>query len=181
MRRASAAAAIAFERVQLIPRRVRPLDATLAAIAEADVITMGPGSLFTSIMPNLLVQGIPAAIHRSRAIKACFVNLMSQPGETTHFTASDHIRAIHQHSRAGLLDYAVINNAPIAPAIRKRYARQQATPVENDTAAILEMGVKVMAGNLVWPGEKVRHDPGTTAAVTVKLAQEGRRRKLVRP
>ncbi len=170
-----------IERVQLIPRRVRPLDATLAAIAEADVITMGPGSLFTSIMPNLLVQGIPAAIHRSRAIKACFVNLMSQPGETTHFTASDHIRAIHQHSRAGFLDYAVINNAPIPPAIRKRYAREQATPVENDTAAILEMGVKVMVGNLVWPGEKVRHDPGTTAAVTVKLAQEGRRRKLVRP
>jgi len=170
-----------IQRVQLIPRRVRPLAATLAAIAEADVITLGPGSLFTSIMPNLLVQGIPAAICRSRAIKACFVNLMSQPGETTHFRASDHIRAIRQHSRIGLLDYAVVNTAPIAPAMKKRYARQQATPVENDTAAIIKMGVKVIAGNLVWHGAKVRHDPGTTAAVTVKLAQEGRRRKLGRP
>jgi len=170
-----------IQRVQLIPRRVRPLAATLAAIAEADVITLGPGSLFTSIVPNLLVQGIPAAIHRSRAIKACFVNLMSQPGETTHFRASDHIRAIHQHARIRLLDYAVINTAPITPAMKKRYARQEATPVENDTERILKMGVKVIAGNLVWRGEKVRHDPGTTAAVAVKLAQEGRRRKLGRP
>ncbi len=170
-----------IERIQLIPRRVRPLAATLAAIAEADVITLGPGSLFTSIMPNLLVQGIPSAIHRSGAIKACFVNLMSQPGETTHFRASDHIRAIYQHSRFRLLDYAVVNTAPIAPAIKKRYARQQATPVENDTEAIVKMGVKVMAGNLVWQGEKARHDPGTTAAVTVNLALEGRRRKLGRP
>src|ERR1017187_5556589 len=70
-----------IERIQLIPRRVRPLAATLEAIAEADVITLGPGSLFTSIVPNLLVQGIPAAIRGSRGVKACFVNLMSQPGE----------------------------------------------------------------------------------------------------
>jgi uncharacterized cofD-like protein len=170
-----------IERIQLIPRRVRPLAATLAAIAEADVITLGPGSLFTSIIPNLLIQGIPAAIHRSRAIKACFVNLMSQPGETTHFRASDHIRAIHQHARTRLLDYAVINTAPIAPAMKKRYAQQEATPVENDTGTIVKMGVKVMAGSLVWRGEKARHDPSITAAVAVKLAQEGRRRKLGRP
>src|ERR1039457_890130 len=170
-----------IERIQLIPRRVRPLAATLEAIAEADVISLGPGSLFTSIVPNLLVQGIPAAIRGSRAVKACFVNLMSQPGETTHFRASDHIRAIHQHSRIRLLDYAVVNTAPIAPAMKKRYARQEATPVEDDTERILNMGVKVIAGNLVWQGEKVRHDPVTTAAVTVKLAQEGRRRRLERP
>ena len=170
-----------IERIQLIPRRVRPLAATLAAIAEADVITLGPGSLFTSVVPNLLVQGIPAAIHGSGAIKACFVNLMSQPGETTHFRASDHIRAIHRHARTKLLDYAVVNTGPIAAAMQKRYARQQATPVENDTGRIVEMGLTVMSGNLVWQGEKVRHDPGTTAAVAVKLAQEGRRRKLGRP
>ena len=170
-----------IERIQLIPRRVRPLAATLEAIAEADVITLGPGSLFTSIVPNLLVQGIPAANRKSRAVKACFVNLMSQPGETTHFRASDHIHAIHQHARMRLLDYAVVNTAPIAAAMKKRYAREEATPVENDTERILEMGVKVIAGNLVWRGAKVRHDPGTTAAVTVKLAQEGKRRRLERP
>jgi uncharacterized cofD-like protein len=166
-----------IERVQLIPRRVRPLAATLAAIEAADVITLGPGSLYTSIMPNLLVAGIPAAIQRSRAVKACFVNLMSQPGETTHFLASDHIRAIHQHARTRLLDYAVINTAPIAAAMKKRYARQQATPVENDISAIVKLGVKVIAANLVWRSEKVRHDPLATAAVAVKLAQEGRRRR----
>jgi uncharacterized cofD-like protein len=170
-----------IERIQLIPRRVRPLAATLAAIADADVITLGPGSLFTSIMPNLLVEGIPAAIHRSKAVKACFVNLMSQPGETTHFCASDHIRAILDHAKHKLLDYAVINTAPIAAATKKRYAREQATPIENDAETIVKMGVKVMAGNLVWKGARVRHDPATTAAVTLKLAQEGRRRRTGKP
>jgi uncharacterized cofD-like protein len=170
-----------IERVQLIPRRVRPLAATLEAIAEADVITMGPGSLFTSIMPNLLVEGIPAAIRRSRAVKACFVNLMSQPGETTHFRASDHIRAIREHAGGKLLDYAVINTGPIATAMKKRYARELAAPVENDADTIAKMGVRVLTANLVWRGEKVRHDPAATAAIAVKLAQEGRRRKPARP
>src|SRR5262249_3692748 len=84
--------------IRLHPRRVRPLAAALSAIAEADVITLGPGSLFTSVIPNLLVDGIPAAIRRSAAVKCYFVNLMSQPGETTEFRASDHVRAIHRHA-----------------------------------------------------------------------------------
>src|SRR5579864_3944162 len=87
-----------IRKIRLAPRKVRPLPAALTAIAEADVITLGPGSLFTSVVPNLLVDGIPAAIRQSPAVKAYFVNLMWQPGETTEFRASDHIRAIHQHS-----------------------------------------------------------------------------------
>src|SRR6185369_3180241 len=103
----------------------RPLAETLQAIEEADVITLGPGSLFTSVIPNLLVKGIPQAIQDSRAVKALFVNLMWQPGETTNFRASDHIRAIHQHARCKLLDYAVTNQRPIRPALKKRYAREE--------------------------------------------------------
>ena len=93
------------------PRGPAPLKETLQAIAQADLITMGPGSLFTSVIPNLLVDGIPEAIRRSRALKACIVNLMWQPGETVDFTASDHIEAILRHSAKGLIDVVVVNEA----------------------------------------------------------------------
>src|SRR5207245_7967432 len=111
--------------VRLKPRNSRPLPEALKAIAEADVITLGPGSLFTSVIPNLLVNGIPDAIRKSPAVKAYFVNLMWQPGETIEFRASDHIRAIHQHSGGKLLDYAVVNLRPIPKPSKKRNAKQE--------------------------------------------------------
>ena len=166
--------------VRIKPRGARPLPETLLAIAEADVITFGPGSLFTSVIPNLLVSGIPDAIQKSPAIKAYFVNLMWQPGETTEFTASDHIRAIHQHARCRLLDYAITNIRPIRPAVKRRHARESALPVENDIDAIFKMGVKVVAGNLVGDAAKVRHEPVATAAMVVRLAEEGRSKRLDR-
>jgi len=170
----------AIRRIHLVPRKARPLEATLTAIAEADVITLGPGSLFTSVIPNLLVEGVPAAIRQSPAVKAYFVNLMWQPGETIEFRASDHVRAILQHAGGKLLDYAIVNIRPITLAVKKRYARQAALPVENDIDAIYKMGIKVIAGRLAHITEKVRHDPATSAAMAVRLAQEGRRRRIVR-
>ena len=163
--------------VRLVPRRARPLDAALEAIAEADVITLGPGSLFTSVIPNLLVQGIPAAIRKSQAVKAYFVNLMWQPGETIQFRASDHIQAIHHHAGGKLLDYAVVNIRPITSGVKERYARQAALPVENDLDGIFRMGIKVMAAKLALITDIVRHDSASTAAAVVKLAQEGRQRR----
>jgi uncharacterized cofD-like protein len=170
-----------IRRVHLIPRKAPPLAAALAAIADADVITLGPGSLFTSVVPNLLVEGVAAAIQRSEAVRAYFVNLMSQPGETTGFLASDHIRALHLHGGRKFLDYAVMNTRPITSAVKKRYAREEAKPVENDVDAILRMGVKVLTGNLAQRGDKVRHEPLAAAAVVLKLAQEGRRRRSSQP
>ncbi len=165
--------------VRLRPRKVRPMADALAAIARADLITLGPGSLFTSVIPNLLVEGICAAIRRSPALKAYLVNLMWQPGETVNFSASDHIRAIHKHAGGKLLDCAIVNVAPIQMAARKRYERQQASPVENDLDRIIKMGVKVVTGRLLQQeSRKIRHDPGSTAALTVRLAYEGRRRRL---
>jgi uncharacterized cofD-like protein len=163
--------------IRLRPRRVRPVPDALTAIDEADVITLGPGSLFTSVVPNLLVDGISAAIRKSPAVKAYFVNLMSQPGETTDFSASDHIRAVHQHAGGKLVDYAVVNIRPITSAVKRRYAREAALPVENDINAIFKMGLKVMAGKLASNTDVVRHDANATAAVVMKLAQEGRRRR----
>ena len=133
------------------------------------------------MVPNLLVNGVAAAIQRSNAVRAYFVNLMSQPGETTDFLASDHIRAIHRHGGRRFLDYAVVNIRPITLAVKKRYAREEAKPVENDIDGILKMGVKVLAGSLAQRGEKVRHEPLTAAAVVLKLAQEGRRRRDSQP
>jgi uncharacterized cofD-like protein len=166
-----------IQAVRLTPRRVEPLAATLSAIADADVITLGPGSLFTSVIPNLLVEGIPAAIRRSPAVKVYFVNLMWQPGETINFRASDHIRAIQKHAGGNLLDYAVVNIRPIPQEVKRRYARQQALPVENDIEAIFKLGLRVVAGKLVELSQKVRHDPAATAAVVIRLALEGRQRR----
>lgn len=163
--------------IRLRPRRCRPLPDVLTAIAEADLITLGPGSLFTSVVPNLLVQGISAAIRRSPAVKAYFVNLMWQPGETCDFTASDHVRAVERHARGKLLDYVVVNTRPVPRQLLRRYARQQALPVENDMDRLLKMGVRVIGANLVQPSAKVRHDPDAIAAVAVGLAREGRRRR----
>src|ERR1035438_277344 len=130
------------------------------------------------LIPNLLVEGISAAIRRSPALKAYFVNLMWQPGGTMNFSASDHIRAIHQHAGGKLIDGAIVNVAPIQMAARKRYERQQALPVENDLDRIFKMGVRVVTGKLLQESKKVRHDPEQTAAVAMRLAHEGRRRRL---
>lgn len=163
--------------IRLRPRKCRPLPDAMTAIAEADLITLGPGSLFTSVIPNLLVEGISEAIRRSPAIKAYYVNLMWQPGETMNFSASDHIRAIEQHAGGRLLDYAVVNLRPIRSALKKRYARADALPVECDVDEILNMGIKVMGGNLLQESDRIRHSSDEIAAVAVRLAQEGRRKR----
>jgi uncharacterized cofD-like protein len=167
-----------IEEIRLNPTRCRPHPDTLAAIARADLITLGPGSLFTSVIPNLLVEGIPQAIRRARAVKAYFVNLMWQPGETSNFSASDHIRAIEKHAGGRLLDYAIVNTEPIRMSLRKRYASMQALPVENDVGRIEKMGIQIVGGNFLQQLQKVRHNPEEIAAVAMKLAREGRSRRL---
>ena len=107
-----------IQTVRLEPRGAKPLPETLEAIAHADLITIGPGSLFTSLIPNLLVKGIPQAIRESKALKVCFVNLMSQPGETTDFSATDHLGALLRHGGAGLIDCAVVNSSRVSTTVR---------------------------------------------------------------
>jgi uncharacterized cofD-like protein len=175
-----------IRKISLQPRRAKPLAETLEAIAEADLITLGPGSLFTSVIPNLLVEGIPEAIAASRAVKAYFVNLMSQPGETTGLRASDHLAAILRHcslrTRKTLVDVCVVNSRPIAEGALERYRAQAARPVHNDVGNLRRMGVKVLATDLVrifgrGPYDKIRHDPGAVAAIAVALAREAHREK----
>jgi uncharacterized cofD-like protein len=170
--------------VRLVPSRVMPIRETLDAIARADLITMGPGSLFTSVIPNLLVTGIPKAIRQSPALKACFVNLMSQPGETINFSASDHVAAIRAHA-GEILDYAIVSNSRIPPALRRTYGAKNAAPVENDCDALVNMGLEVLQADLLLKGPllrrgKVRHNPDAIATVTMDLAMQGRKRRLAK-
>lgn len=171
--------------LRILPRRPKPLPEALAAIAEADLITFGPGSLFTSVIPNLLVSGIPAAIAASPALKVCVGNLMGQPGETVNFTASDHVRAILRHTglsgeeRNRFLEYVVLNSQGINPRHLGTYADRHALPVENDTVTLRSMGLQIVKGELLEPGEKIRHNPRATAEILLKLAKLGRRRRQI--
>lgn len=146
-------------RVRLVPRRVRPHPQTLDAIRRADLIVIGPGSLYTSIVPNLLIDGVVDAIERSHATCVYIANLMTQPGETQHYSVADHVRAIYEHTRSRLLDYVVINRAPIAPRMRRRYEAQHAEPVAPSYAQLHQLGLKVLAGDLLERDALVRHDP----------------------
>src|SRR5579863_9110911 len=118
--------------IRLKPATCEPLPETLEAIGKADLISLGPGSLYTSVIPNILVNGIPEAIQRSPALKVYFVNLMWQPGETINFSASQHVEAIHAHARRRFTDCVVLNTAPIPDALKRKYARAHVKPVEND-------------------------------------------------
>jgi uncharacterized cofD-like protein len=169
-----------IRKIRLRPRHVKPLRDAIRAIEGADLITLGPGSLFTSVVPNLLVDGVPRAIRQSRAIKACFVNLMSQPGETTDFAASDHIDAIREHAGDGLIDCAVVNTARISRSLRQRYAEMNAAPIRNDLDEIRRLGVEVVEASLVLKGPRVRHDPAAAARVAIDLALRGRVRRDAR-
>src|SRR5215813_6433247 len=110
--------------LQTIPAHPEPLPQTLEAIARADVITIGPGSLFTSLVTNLLVRGIPEAIAASHAVRVFICNLMTEANESVNMTASDHIRAIFNHSAGRILDYALVNNAEVSASMRVRYAEE---------------------------------------------------------
>ena len=163
--------------IRLRPSRCNPLPEVIEAIEKADVITLGPGSLYTSVIPNLLVNGIAEAIEKSAALKVYFVNLMWQPGETINFAASHHLRALNQHARRKIVDCVVLNSKTIPPSLRKKYARAHVQPVENDFDVLSDMGVKVVAADLVGSIElkqKIRHSPSALAEVVMDLAHRSR-------
>ena len=169
-----------IDRIRLNPAAAKPLPEALEAIAQADLITFGPGSLFTSVIPNLLVDGIPRAIRRSRARTAYFVNLMWQPWETMHFSAADHILALERHAGPRLLDWVIVNTHPISGARRRRYAAEQVFPVDNDLLLLGRRSFRVLGRNLLAKSEKVRHDPTLIAAVAMELAAQSRDERLQR-
>jgi uncharacterized cofD-like protein len=157
-----------ISRIRLVPRRAHPHPETLRAIRQADLILVGPGSLYTSIIPNLLIHGVVDAIARSRATCVYIANLMTQPGETQHYSVADHIRAIYDHTRRKFFDFVVINRAPIAPSLLRRYGAQRAEPVAPSYAELHRMGLKCVAGDLLQREGLVRHDPARLSRLVLE-------------
>jgi uncharacterized cofD-like protein len=168
--------------IRLRPRNCGPLPETLDAIAGADLITFGPGSLYTSVIPNLLVKGIADAIENSKAMKVYFVNLMWQPGETINFSASRHVEAIHAHARRKLMDCVVVNTTPIPEPLKRVYARAHVKPVENDFEKLEALRVKVVTADLLANSEatprKIRHNARALAEVAIDLASRARAHRV---
>jgi uncharacterized cofD-like protein len=152
------------------PADAGPLPETLEAIAAADLITLGPGSLYTSLITNLLVRGIPEAIAASHATRVYICNLMTQANESLGLTASQHIEKIFDHSRARIFDYALVNTAPVRPETLAQYAREGQLPIETDLERIRSLGVEPITGNFVHEGEVLRHSYDLVAETVLNLA-----------
>jgi uncharacterized cofD-like protein len=158
----------------LIPPDVEPLAQTLEAIARADLITVGPGSLFTSLIPNLLVHGIAKAIASSPATKVYICNLMTQANESLGRTAADHIRALNRHAQTRIFDYALLNRKSISDQLKAKYALEGATQVVVDQQAIKELGVIPVLGDYLDEGEVARHATDRIAHDVLELAVQAR-------
>ena len=152
-------------RLTIEPENVQPLSEALEAIREADAIILGPGSLFTSIIPNLLVDGIVEAILQSRAMKFYVCNVMTQAGETDNYSAEDHLRVLLEHGRKGIADYIVVNSrSTISEDVLARYADEGAAPVYYNKAELEALKVKVIEANLLNEQQVLRHDSARLAA-----------------
>jgi uncharacterized cofD-like protein len=159
-----------IRRVFLKPGRVPPMRDALDAIADADLIVLGPGSLYTSVLPNLLVEGVVGALRRSRALKVYVCNVMTQHGETRGFRASDHVRVLLEQGGRGLFDYVLVNTRrPRNQELLARYSQQGAEPVEADVDAIRALGLHPVSEDLISEEELVRHDPHKIATVLMQL------------
>ncbi len=158
-----------IERVELVPGDIEPLPEVLDAIREADAIVVGPGSLYTSILPNLLVPGLSEAIANSRAKKIFVCNVMTQPGETDSFSASRHVEVIYNHVSRKLFDYIIVNAASLPPEALEKYQAQQSYPVLVDIERLNRLGLRVIARNFVHYATYARHDSRLVAEQIVSL------------
>ncbi|MDD5772901.1 MAG: YvcK family protein [bacterium] len=158
------------------PEEIFPAKDALKAIEEAEVIILGPGSLYTSIIPNLLVKGIPEAIERSEAVKIYVCNIMTQPNETDGFSVGDHLQAIKDHVNNYLAEYVIVNNGVITKDILQRYKEEGAYPVNLDRKRIEKMGIKIIEDDLLTiekeepiAGNLIRHNSNKIAYLVLRL------------
>ncbi len=149
-----------IRRVSLRPADAPPLPEVIEAIADADLILLGPGSLYTSVIPNLLVRGVADALREAEAPRVYVCNVMTQPGETDGYTAADHVRAIHAHTDASLFSYVIVNTqAPQSRELLERYALQGSRPVEPTPQELEAMRLTPVGLPLMSEEELLRHDP----------------------
>jgi uncharacterized cofD-like protein len=158
----------------LEPAGAEPLPETLESIARADLITLGPGSLYTSLITNLLVKGVPEALTQARGLRVFICNLMTQSNESLNLTASQHIEKIYEHlakSHKGqpIFDYALVNTAPVSETLLRNYAREGAAPIVPDIDRIEALGVRTITGNFAAEGDVLRHNADRVAEVLLHL------------
>ena len=172
------ASRVPIAELRLDPPVAEPLPETLEAIAQADLITLGPGSLYTSLITNLLVQGIPEALAAANGTKVYIANLMTQANESLHLTASQHIERIHDHikdkigndARQPIFDYALVNTAPVSEALRERYAAEGAELIAGDVERIEAMGIRCITGDFAAEGDVLRHASDRVATTLLEIA-----------
>ena len=155
-----------IRRVRLFPKKVQAVPAALEAIESADAIILGPGSLYTSIMPNLLVDGVAQALKKSKAIKIYICNVLTQPGETDNYTAAQHAKAILDHAGQGVIDYVLVNSTPIP---EEMWRGTGSTPVEIDEDKVNALGMGLIKADLMSTKEVGRHDPEKLCAAVMKI------------
>ena len=156
--------------VNLIPRCPAATAAALEAIGEADLILLGPGSLYTSIIPNLLVESVAQAIARSDAPKLYICNIMTQEGETEGYTAADHLEALLAHGGPGLVDICLANSAPVRPGLLEKYREEDAVPLPVDRERIAALGLKLVERPVASEeGDYARHDPDRLAQAILEI------------
>ena len=163
--------AMPIDTVFLDPR-ADAVDEVIKAIERAQIIVLGPGSLYTSIIPNLIVGGVSEAIHKSSAVKIYVCNIMEQEGETEGYSVGDHLRAIEKHSYSGIADVVIANNAPIPEELRIKYSSQYAHPVEVDAQNITDRA-QLLLGNLTLIKDgQIRHNFSRLARVIMKIYRD---------
>jgi uncharacterized cofD-like protein len=159
-----------IKRVFLTPKQIKSLPETITAIRKADLIIIGPGSLYTSILPNLLVPKLGAEVVRAKAKKVYICNIMTQAGETFNYTASDHVRAIYDHMNTAFLDTILVNNEDIPKEVQERYNEEKSQPVIFDIAQLYDLGLEVISGQIVTLKDgKIRHDTKEVAQILYSL------------
>lgn len=156
--------------VELSPYTPPAFPPAVAALERADLILLGPGSLFTSILPNLLIPGIRQAVAKARARVVLLLNLMTQPGETDGMTGPDHLAALERHAGKGLVDAVLASSTPIPPALLSHYAETGSTPVEVGREALEAAGIEVVEADLLAEGDLIRHDSEKLARAVLELA-----------
>ncbi|BBB91757.1 MAG TPA: YvcK family protein [Methylomusa anaerophila] len=161
-----------IKRVFIQPADAVPVKGVLEAIKEVDACILGPGSLYTSVLPNLMVKGVVEALRATEAVKIYICNVMTQPGETDGYTASQHVKAIIDHIGPGCIDYVVVNVQQVAPELQEVYGQQGAYPVIADLAEIEALGVKIVQANLISETNLVRHDPIRLSRTIIKLVYD---------
>ena len=159
-----------IKRVFLTPDKVEPLQESVDEIEKADLIIVGPGSLYTSILPNLLVPKIGEAVCNAHAKKVYICNVMTQAGETLEYTASDHVKALYDHLGCRFMDTILVNEEGIPDEIALRYKKEYATPVIYDIAALSNLGLEIVHDKIIrYEDGVIRHDTQKVAALLYSM------------